>query len=833
MPSIPTPDIVNAVVQSTTQYLQYLNEHGMGESRHLANHIVIRDGEDSFIGNAKWKTYSCSLPPHLTVRADSAATLLPNLAPGREIEVRLLEYDRRTGATLFATQSEIPGRSGNIIIDFRWIIRKCLYWYECHGSNLPRFDDCPAWRSITLDDNPAMTELSAAQQAAVRTMMTSGISYIWGPPGTGKTQYVLNSAVRQLTDHDKKVLILAPTNIAVDNVLVSLIKAGMDASKIFRVGIPSKQFIDNHPECCEQRAFQSEIRRIKSQIRMLTDQVKQLTKLQHAKATVERLDIDIQLAHKMRSEYQNKIQNADTERQRIEQVIDARQSRIIGIDLQIKADTERLETIAFPQMQANITSLESAHVDCIKSVRHFEDVLKSTGFLSRLFTKRVAILNRSILNEKKHLESVEQTLISLRDRRETLRPQVSMQETALRELSASREQIREDIVLQMQYRQKCVDNLRQFQSEQTNNENALTRIEDELRNSRDFLHSMAGNYPADSADELIAGWMSDIHQHEAELDQYTHNLQSKAVLGMTLDGFIGLTIEQSLEIDHVFIDEAPYAPIAKVLPVLSLKCPISLLGDHLQLPPVCANDNDATICAYWAKSSIYLEDAFELGDNWHQLCKRKEPVFSSMRRSILLESYRFGPTLARALDRHIYGMIGLTGVAATDTSIKCIHCEPYERQSRKKRQNHAEADLIMDFLERWWSWSESENPRSTLAILTPYKNQAQLLRCMLARRYGTSPLFDHVEVWNTHQAQGREWDWILFSVVDTGNLRGNSPFFTDSKNKAGRPLLNTTISRAKSQLRIFLDATYWRSREPESMLTDLTRQFLFAIPNEK
>jgi hypothetical protein len=102
-------------------------------------------------------------------------------------------------------------------------------------------------------------------------------------------------------------------------------------------------------------------------------------------------------------------------------------------------------------------------------------------------------------------------------------------------------------------------------------------------------------------------------------------------------------------------------------------------------------------------------------------------------------------------------------------------------------------------------------------VLTPYRKQAKLIRNKLR----SASLLDRVEVWNTHQAQGREWDWVLFSASDTDRLEGNDPWFSDSSNPIGKALLNTTISRTKQHLRIFLDATYWKQRRVRSILTEL------------
>lgn len=84
-------------------------------------------------------------------------------------------------------------------------------------------------------------ELNDRQQAAVRLALGSDISYIWGPPGTGKTK-TLTSLIRVLFQREKRVLICSNTNQAVDQVLLKLCEVmgvthpAVDDGKIIRIG---------------------------------------------------------------------------------------------------------------------------------------------------------------------------------------------------------------------------------------------------------------------------------------------------------------------------------------------------------------------------------------------------------------------------------------------------------------------------------------------------------------------------------------------------------------------------------------------------------------------
>ena len=66
------------------------------------------------------------------------------------------------------------------------------------------------------------------------------------------------------------------------------------------------------------------------------------------------------------------------------------------------------------------------------------------------------------------------------------------------------------------------------------------------------------------------------------------------------------------------------------------------------------------------------------------------------------------------------------------------------------------------------------------------------------------------QIMTVHAAQGREFHTVILSVVDT-----TDKFFVASGNPIGRAVLNTAISRVKSDLILVLDAEYWRTQEKE------------------
>jgi ATP-dependent RNA/DNA helicase IGHMBP2 len=101
-------------------------------------------------------------------------------------------------------------------------------------------DATPAANEL-LVENPSINfqnkNLNNSQQTAVRAILQNdNLVIVHGPPGTGKTTTLIE-AILQIIKDDKKVLVSAPSNAAVDNIAKGLILQGV---KLLRVGNTSK-----------------------------------------------------------------------------------------------------------------------------------------------------------------------------------------------------------------------------------------------------------------------------------------------------------------------------------------------------------------------------------------------------------------------------------------------------------------------------------------------------------------------------------------------------------------------------------------------------------------
>lgn len=116
---------------------------------------------------------------------------------------------------------------------------------------------------------PALSGLNVEQVVALRTTMASSRSYVWGPPGTGKTT-TLGCFIREAAKDGKRTLVISPYNIAVDEALVAahragewepeeLVRFGRVSDKVREIGVTLEQLLERRAQVSglleECRAF--------------------------------------------------------------------------------------------------------------------------------------------------------------------------------------------------------------------------------------------------------------------------------------------------------------------------------------------------------------------------------------------------------------------------------------------------------------------------------------------------------------------------------------------------------------------------------------------------
>lgn len=100
---------------------------------------------------------------------------------------------------------------------------------------------CKGRRKIT-----EWEEIKKGQEEALSRAINERITFIWGPPGTGKTETLANIAIH-LLESGKRVLMLSYSNVSVDGATLRVARKSADPEgRIVRYGYPRMQELLDH-----------------------------------------------------------------------------------------------------------------------------------------------------------------------------------------------------------------------------------------------------------------------------------------------------------------------------------------------------------------------------------------------------------------------------------------------------------------------------------------------------------------------------------------------------------------------------------------------------------
>ena len=164
-----------------------------------------------------------------------------------------------------------------VVSDLKFLIRNVMKWYQDFGDRI----SLPGAPRISAEEiyfrgealQKSNEKESREQKKAVKTALSEKISYIWGAPGTGKTQYVLADCLLTYIKRGERVLVLAPTHNAIEQTLSAVIKT-MEAQNenincIYRLGIPTSNFAKKYPGLCDRIDRNATIESITKEIELL------------------------------------------------------------------------------------------------------------------------------------------------------------------------------------------------------------------------------------------------------------------------------------------------------------------------------------------------------------------------------------------------------------------------------------------------------------------------------------------------------------------------------------------------------------------------------------
>jgi len=279
-----------------------------------------------------------------------------------------------------------------------------------------------------------------------------------------------------------------------------------------------------------------------------------------------------------------------------------------------------------------------------------------------------------------------------------------------------------------------------------------------------------------------------IMKEVAKTEQFIiDDLVSKAqVITATLAGANNWTIKAQ-KFNTVVIDEAGQAlEPACWIPILKAQ-KIILAGDHCQLPPTI-------------KSSTAAKNG--LNTTLLEKCVALHPEAVVL----LNEQYRMNEAIMGYSSKVFYNneLKAHSSVASRllfdgDSPLNFIDtagCGFEEKQIGTSVANPEEAAFLFKYLE---AFVTSIDPFSTIAIISPYREQIRLLKEQLANAPALQPFLDYISVNTIDSFQGQERDMVLISMTRS-NSEGQIGFLSDIRR------MNVAMTRAKKKLVVIGDS---------------------------
>lgn len=733
-----------------------------------------------------------------------------------EKTAKFLQFDKKTKLLkLWANENFQPALDKaypeeiSVISDLKFLVKRVENWYASFGDKIAipcTYPSVSLFDSVLLRDVP-----SENQREAIAGVLNTPFSYVWGAPGTGKTKFVLSRCILSYIQEGKKALVVAPTNNALEQSLRGILSVLEEVhissrKKVLRLGIASAEFASQYPYLCEDSVIAKKLGDIALQktehqkrIKALKDKLARLDKYEQHRAEFDSFckerDSMLKCVHT--------ISNISKEEQELNAYIALLRAntaiwkdKVNTLKSLFIAESNALSacTLKLDRFSANWKKklFSRAYKEALKSLEDETAKVNSIRFEKETVEKKLA--DCAIQGEKS-----KEKICELKMQRDQLFLDfihLTLKYDRLHKKAVSLGKVQNANILEglllehERYMQEAESTFLDVQK--LNREN----VENEIKDEEDILAQLAKE------------------RKTTEQSASNVNMEDCNLIAATIDTCLGrLLPDENHSFDHVFLDEAGYCSLIKAVPLTAFHCPLTFLGDHMQLPPVCEMSDDKLEevenrpVILWAQSALYLENVFTSSpyNVEDAYLSHDAPAFREMKKFDLTQTYRFGEALADVLAEDVYSK-NFSGRKDKKTDIFYLDAPSVDGvKETKKRTKLSECDAIRKYV--------LQHCYEDIGIITPYKNQVKAIKESLKGTW-----FPSANVMTVHGSQGREWDTVLLSVTDNTSDMWFANSLLPKSN--GKKVINTAVSRAKEKLIIVCDYKCW-SRKKQQLIGKL------------
>lgn len=630
-----------------------------------------------------------------------------------------------------------------------------------------------------------ITSINHSQRNAIKRAFNNSISVVTGPPGTGKSQVVLNLMVNAF-ENNTSVLFTSKNNKAVDVVCERIFRAIKFPINL-RLGSKTLErnytieFLDLLDSILSGSNKEEAVSRFRIEKQRFDDYKKEYYEL------LEKLNKIVEI--------RNKINELD-------QIIENLQSKLGKLII------EKLNVINFNQSDLQYQYIQNEIERLLKNKFSFIEkisVLFYPSFIHKKIHKyclklsqiieNVIPINKQVINDLKYYENLySQILLAInyiKTSNHLIELSKDLNKYSLTELN-----------------KELLDKENKFISAAINYLEALGKyrvanlsVEDRraLTNYYSVMRNLSGEYPGDKAYALLK------KQQEELFKQVKKILPVWSVTNLSAGGHFPLAPGI---FDLLIVDEASQSDIASAIPLLFRAKKAIIIGDPNQLKHISKISKAQDSRILNKHGLLGVSDANRFTYTTQSLFHCARGIVDENSITLLNEHYRSHFSIIEFSNRQWY-----SGYLDIRTNYDNLFYPPEGkahlewinikgetlRKSGRSAYNEKEAELVVSLLDKFISYYQGSNHLPSFGIVTPFTAQAELLKELIIKRYDEQLIKNLFLIADTaHKFQGDERDIVLFSPVISSNVPNDSTLIGFLRSTSN--LFNVAITRARSIL---------------------------------
>ncbi len=555
--------------------------------------------------------------------------------------------------------------SGQLVSNLTFLLRKLIERIEALSNKQNPTGDRILSNLQVTEALAALPEseligLNARQIEAVSSSLSRNLTFIWGPPGTGKTR-TIGAIGAQLLRANRSLLMVSHTNTAVDQALLNIAKQAkpeaMQEGKILRVGEPKDPRIaSEYPNLLLEthvsrrsaelttrlHSLQLELESCKAETLRLTTEIElydwfssarnDLDEMRAQKDRLGKMEVELEearaqyVATKEDAKHWAKVRIAAVEASKNIDLLDELEAKILEITGKLaKSQKEKKKALSDTKESSAILQEAESVNWIIRAWRGLPAPSEQRAKLDKLESKgaeasrHVSALSNELADCEIRKTRLNKELADLKSQFSGDPDEVIRKEEAVREglrvivdrgtsLKAAHEFFAADVAKIFRSRLDILQNLgfgnfkrapilEMFSSI----EEAFGRIGNQIR----YIDIQESRSKQKATNERIVEIDSEIRRIEEILSKIEEFIISQAdIIATTLTrAYLRDTI-QARAYDTIIIDEASMAPIPAIWVAASLATTNAVVvGDWRQLPPIVLSDKE--IALKWLGRDIF------------------------------------------------------------------------------------------------------------------------------------------------------------------------------------------------------------------------------------